>query len=270
VFLLIVVKIGGDLIAEGIPHDLLNEIASVVKEQQLILVHGGGDIVTKISTELGHPPRFVLSPRGFRSRYTSKEESVIYTMVMAGKINKEIVSALQGRGVQAVGLSGLDGALVRARRKERIITIDERGRRMLLKGGYTGKIEEVNQHILSLLIANGYTPIVSSIAIGNEAEPLNVDGDRMASSLASAMGAEKLILLTDVDRIYLDDRPIEKLNLFEAKEILDKIGPGMITKLYAAIEALDGSVREVVISSGFIVNPITSALLHKVGTVIVR
>jgi len=267
---LIVVKIGGDLVSEGLSEALVDSIVSLTKGHQAILVHGGGDVVTKISTELGHPPRFVVSPKGFRSRYTDREEAGIFTMVMAGKINKEIVSALQGRGVPAVGLSGLDGALVRATRKKKIVAVDERGRRMLMEGGYTGKIDGVNQEFLGLLVDNGYVPVVSSLAMGEEGEPLNVDGDRMASSLATATGAENLVLLTDVEKILLDGKPVDALSVYEAKAALDGIGPGMITKLYAAIEALEGGVGEVVISSGFVENPIESALEHKVGTVIRR
>ena len=104
--------------------------------------------------------------------------------------------------------------------------------------------------------------------MGHEAEPLNVDGDRMASNIASAIKAENLILLTDVEKVILNNNPIDELSIFEAKEILEKIGPGMITKLYAAIEALSNGVGEVVISSGFIKNAITSALQHRMGTVI--
>jgi len=267
---LIVVKIGGDLIADGMPEGLVDGLASLTKEHRVILVHGGGDVVTRISTELGHPPRFVVSPRGFRSRYTDREAAGIYTMVMAGKINKEIVSALQRRGIPAVGLSGLDGALVRANRKKQIVALDERGRRMLMEGGYTGKIVEVNEEFLGLLVENGYVPVISPLAMGEEAEPLNVDGDRMASSLASAVGAETLVLMTDVERVVLDGKPVDELSLNEAKGALEGIGPGMITKLYAAIEALEGGVGEVVISSGFVEDAIESALKHKVGTVITR
>jgi acetylglutamate/LysW-gamma-L-alpha-aminoadipate kinase len=267
---LIVVKIGGDLIADGLPMALVKSIVALTKQDQVILVHGGGDVVTRISTELGHPPRFVVSPKGFRSRYTDREEVGIFTMVMAGKINKEIVSALQSRGVPAVGLSGLDGALVRATRKKKIVALDERGRRMLMEGGYTGKIEGVNEEFLSLLVENGYIPVVSSLAMGEEGEPLNVDGDRMASSLATAMGAENLVLLTDVEKILLDGKPVDTMSVYEAKAALEGIGPGMITKLYAAIEALEGGVGEAVVSSGFIENPIESALTHRVGTVIRR
>lgn len=265
---MIVVKIGGDLIADGMPEGLVDGLASLTKEHRVIIVHGGGDVVTRISTELGHPPRFVVSPRGFRSRYTDREEAGIYTMVMAGKINKEIVSALQRRGIPAVGLSGLDGALVRANRKKQIVALDERGRRMLMEGGYTGKIVDVNGEFLGLLVENGYVPVVCPLAMGEEAEPLNVDGDRMASSLASAMRAETLVLMTDVERVVLDGKPVDELSLNEAKGALEGIGPGMITKLYAAIEALEGGVGEVVISSGFVEDAIESALNHKVGTVI--
>jgi acetylglutamate/LysW-gamma-L-alpha-aminoadipate kinase len=267
---LIVVKIGGDLIAEGLPEALIGSIVSLTKKHQVILVHGGGDVVTRISTELGHPPKFMISPKGFRSRYTDREEVGIFTMVMAGKINKEIVSALQSRGVPAVGLSGLDGALVRATRKKKIVALDERGRRMLMEGGYTGKIDGVNKEFLSLLVDNGYVPVVSSLAMGEKGVPLNVDGDRMASSLATAMGVDTLVLLTDMEKILMDGNPVDTLSVYEAKAALEGIGPGMITKLFAAIEALEGGVGEAIISSGFVENPIESALQHKVGTVIRR
>lgn len=210
----------------------------------------------------------MVSPKGFRSRYTDRETVEIFTMVMAGKINKEIVSALQGAGVQAVGLSGLDGGLVRAKRKKQIIAVDERGRKMLMEGGYTGKIEGVNGEFLGLLLEKGYMPVVSALAIGEEAEPLNVDGDRMAANIASALKADRLILLTDVEGLQLSGETVETLTPFEAKEIMDQIGPGMLTKVYAATEAIEGGAGEVLIASGFKEGAIHSALKHENGTVI--
>ncbi len=265
---MIVIKIGGDLITHGIPDELLRNIVTLAKTTEVIIVHGGGDIVTQVSTDLGYPPKFVISPNGFRSRYTDRETAEIFTMVMAGKINKKIVSNLQARGVHAVGLSGLDGALVRATRKKKIVAIDERGRKMLMDGGYTGKIETVNKDFLSLLIKNGYVPVISSLAIGEEGEPLNVDGDRMASSLARALQADNLILLTDVEKVLVDGKSVDTLSVLEAKTALKGIGPGMITKLYAAIEAVEDGVSKAVISSGFIENPVDLALQNRVGTVI--
>jgi acetylglutamate/LysW-gamma-L-alpha-aminoadipate kinase len=209
-----------------------------------------------------------MSPRGFRSRYTDKETAEIYTMVMAGKINKEIVSSLQKAGVQAVGLSGLDGGVVRASRKEQIIVINEQGKKILMDGGYTGQIENVNDDFLHLLVNNGYMPVISAVAMGAGAEPLNVDGDRMAASVASALKADRLILLTDVDGIMMEGKSIERLSSFDAKELQDKIGPGMSTKVYAAQEAIRGGVDEVIIASGLKEGAIGAALNHDSGTVI--
>lgn len=266
--MILVIKVGGDLLARGSFLELLDELETLEKEHRLVLVHGGGDIVTKISNELGHKPRFVMSPRGFRSRYTDKETAEIYTMVMAGKINKEIVSALQGRGIDAVGLSGLDGGLMKAKRKKQIIVVDDRGRKMMIEGGYTGQVEEVNISLLNLLLENGYLPVISSVAMGEEAEPLNVDGDRAAASVASALNADRLILLTDVEGVRLEGRSIRELHVSEAREIMDKVGAGMITKVYAAVEAVEGDVEEAVIASGFGEAAISSALARRGGTVI--
>lgn len=265
---MIVLKVGGDLLLDGLSRGLIDELETLNREHKIVLVHGGGDIVTEISTRLGHPPKFVLSPRGFKSRYTDKEASEIYTMVMAGKINKEIVSALQKYGIPAVGLSGLDGGLIRAKRKTKLITVDERGRRMLMEGGYTGQIKDVNVAFLRLLIENGYVPVLSSVALGEEAEPLNVDGDRVGASVASAIKADMLILLTDVEGVRLNGTSVDKMHVSEAKEVVDQMGPGMITKVHAAIEAAEGGVSEVVIASGLKDDALSSALRHGNGTVI--
>jgi acetylglutamate/LysW-gamma-L-alpha-aminoadipate kinase len=266
--MLVVMKAGGDLLVNGFPPALAAEIKALSAEHSFVMVHGGGDIVSDISTRLGHPPRFVMSPRGFRSRYTDKETAEIFTMVMAGKINKEIISALQKAGVQAVGLSGLDGGAVRATRKEQIIVINEQGRKVLMDGGYTGQIENVNDGLLHLLVDHDYMPVISAVAMGEEAEPLNVDGDRMAANVASALKADKLILLTDVDGIVMEGKCVERLSSFEAKELQDKIGPGMSTKIYAAQEAIRGGVVEVIIASGLKEGAIGTALSNNGGTVI--
>lgn len=266
--MVIVVKFGGDLLDNELPKELIDDLDALKKEHQVILVHGGGDIVTEISTKLGHEPKFVTSPRGFRSRYTDKETAEIYTMVMAGKVNKEVVSALQGRGIAAVGLSGLDGGLIRAKRKKQLIIVDERGRKMVIDGGYTGQVEDVNIGLLQLLLENGYTPVIAPVAMGEEAEPLNVDGDRTAANVASALKADSLVLLTDVEGVYLNRKLVNSLHISEAKEIMNNVGAGMITKVYAAVEAIEGGIAEVVIASGLGKEAISSALAHKSGTVI--
>jgi len=268
--MIIVVKIGGDLFTGELPQGLIDDLEALQETHETILVHGGGDIVTDISVKLGHAPRFVVSPRGFKSRYTDKETAEIYTMVMAGKINKEIVSALQRRGVAAVGLSGLDGPLIRARRKKQLVIIDERGRKRLIDGGYTGRVSDVNVELLRLLLEHGYMPVIAPVAMGEEAEPLNVDGDRTAASVATALRADRLILLTDVEGLHLGGRVLGELHISEAREIMNRVGAGMITKVYAAVEAVEGGVAEAVIASGFEEAPISSALEHRNGTVIRR
>src|SRR5208283_2813450 len=146
--MVVVVKIGDKVMRSAFSEDALNDFAEVTHETQTVLVHGGGDTVTSIAEKLGVHQRFVTSPEGFRSRYTDSETIQVFTMVMAGKINKEIVRHLQSRKIPAVGLCGLDGALIRAERKQKLIVKDERGRRLIIDGGYTGKITHIDDSLL--------------------------------------------------------------------------------------------------------------------------
>ncbi len=266
--MLIVAKVGGRLIENGLPSNIINDTKTVLASNKLIFVHGGGVEVTEIASKLGKEQTFITSPAGFRSRYTDKETIKIYTMVMAGKLNKQIVTNLQSMGVNALGLSGLDGQLIKANRKKKLIIIDNRGRKRVIDGGYTGKIVSVNSKLIHLIMGGGYTPVISPIALSEEFEPLNVDGDRVAAYISGFLKADKLILMTDVEGLYLDETLITKLSVLEAKEILQKIGPGMITKVYAAMESLSMGVKEVIITSGLSSKPISSAIKHKRGTVI--
>ena len=265
--MLIVVKIGGSILKD-VPSSLVSDIKKVLSENQIVLVHGGGKGVTTIASKLGKKQEFVVSPNGFRSRYTDKETMKIFTMVMAGKINKQIVSALQQHGIPVVGLSGLDGFLVRAKRKKRLVIVDERERKRIIDGGYTGKVSQVNAPLLRLLLENGYVPAIAPVAVSEEYEPLNVDADRTAANIAGALKADKLILLTDVEGLTLDGELVPKLVISKVEEALPKIGGGMITKVYAAMEAIEQGVGEVVISSGIRKMPISSSLNHEGGTVI--
>ena len=268
--MLIVVKMGGSILKEGASSELVSDLKGLAKENRIVLVHGGGVEVTEIAAKLGKEQKFIVSPEGFRSRYTDKETIEIFTMVMAGKINKQIVLALQSQGIPAVGLSGLDGMLLKAERKKRLIAVDERGRKKVIDGGYTGKIIKVNANLLQFLLGKDYMPIVTPIAMSEEFEPLNVDGDRTAASIAGALKADRLVLLTDVKGLVLKGKPIQKITAAEVKEALSSIGQGMSTKVHAALEALNQGVNEVSITSGNGKLPISSALKHECGTVISR
>ncbi len=268
--MLLVIKMGGSILKEGASKDIVADIKTLLKENRIVLVHGGGVEVTEIAKKLGKEQRFIMSPEGFRSRYTDKETIEVYSMVMAGKINKQIVLALQSQGIQAVGLSGLDSQILQAERKKRIIEVDERGRKRVIDGGYTGKINKVNTELLCLLLDKGYVPIVTPIAMSEEFEPLNVDGDRTAAIIAGALKADKLILLTDVQGLMLKDARIAKIAAAEVREVLGSIGAGMSTKVHAAMEALNSGVPEVLVTAGSGCCPITTALKHETGTVITQ
>ena len=267
--MLVVIKIGGSILKEGTSQDIVTDLKEIARTNKVVLVHGGGVEVTEIASKLGKEQQFIVSPEGFRSRYTDKETIEIYTMVMAGKINKQIVLALQSKGVSAVGITGLDAATLKAERKTKLIAVDGRGRKKVIDGGYTGKITQVNSELLNLLLDKGYVPIVTPIAVSQDFEPLNVDGDRTAAIIASALKADRLILLTDVQGLMLKGVCIPKIAATEVKEILSCIGQGMSTKVHAALEALSGGVKEVIVSAGTGKDPISSALSHKVGTVII-
>lgn len=266
--MLLVIKMGGSILKEGASTDLVTDLKEVAKANKVILVHGGGVEVTEIASKLGKKQKFIISPEGFRSRYTDKETIEIYTMVMAGKINKQIVLALQSQGIPAVGLSGLDATILKAERKTKLIAVDERGKKKVIDGGYTGRITQVNSELLNLLLENGYVPIVTPIAVSQDYEPLNVDGDRTAAKIAGAVKADKLILLTDVEGLMLKGERVPKIAATEIKEVLPSIGQGMSTKVHAGLDALNQGVKEVIVTSGIVKQPISSALKYEVGTVI--
>ncbi len=266
--MLLVIKMGGSILKEGAAQSLVADVKEVAKEHKIVLVHGGGAEVTDIASKLGKEQKFIISPEGFRSRYTDKETIEIYTMVMAGKINKQIVLALQSQGVNAVGITGLDAGFLSAERKTKLIAVDERGRKKVIDGGYTGKITKVNTELLHLLLEHGYVPIVTPISISQDFEPLNVDGDRTAAIIAGALKADCLILLTDVQGLKLKGEVVPKITATEVKEVLSSVGQGMSTKVHAALEALNQGVSEVLVTSGEGENPISNVINRKAGTVI--
>jgi len=178
-------------------------------------------------------------------------------MVMSGKINKMIVRMLQKNGINAVGLSGIDGKIIQAERKKKLIVINEKGRKMAIDGGYTGKIQDVNSSLVSVILDQGYVPVISPIALSEEFDFLNVDGDRAAAYVAGKMHSDKILFLTNVDGLMMDDKLVKKLSLSKAKEILPKIGFGMEKKILAATEALELGVKEALVANGQKENPIS-------------
>ncbi|MBT3474269.1 MAG: [LysW]-aminoadipate/[LysW]-glutamate kinase [Thaumarchaeota archaeon] len=266
---MITIKIGGSVV-DNLHPSTIDDIKKVVAQEGVILVHGGGKEVTKVTEQLGKEPKFVVSPSGIKSRYTDKETSEIFTMVMSGRINKAIVQMLQKNGINAIGLSGMDGKTIEANRKKKLMIMNEKGRKQVIDGGYTGKISNVNSDLIKTIMDKGYTPVISPIAISEESEFLNVDGDRAAANVAGHVNADKVLFITNVDGLLMEDKLVEKLSLKEAKEIMPKIGFGMEKKILAATEALEMGVTEALIANGQKENPISAAIEHNNCTVITK
>ena len=266
---MITIKIGGSVV-DNLHPSTIDDTKKVVEQEGVILVHGGGKEVTKVTEQLGKEPKFVVSPSGIKSRYTDKETSEIFTMVMSGRINKTIVQMLQKNGINAIGLSGMDGKTIEANRKKKLMIMNEKGRKQVIDGGYTGKISNVNSDLIKTIMDKGYTPVISPIAISEESEFLNVDGDRAAANVAGHVKADKVLFITNVDGLLMEDKLVEKLSLEEAKEIMPKIGFGMEKKILAATEALEMGVTEALIANGQKENPISSAIAHNNCTVITK
>ncbi|MDG6990772.1 MAG: [LysW]-aminoadipate/[LysW]-glutamate kinase [Nitrososphaerota archaeon] len=264
----IVVKVGGSLMKTGVPASLIEDIKALASLHQIIIVHGGGEVVTEYATRLGKEQKFVVSPDGIRSRYTDLETAEIYQMVMSGLLAKRIVRALAKAGLSGVSVSGADARILSGKRKSKLVIIDDRGRKVAIEGGYTGKVVGVNAPLLESLLSQGYVPVVSPVASGDEAEPLNVDGDRAASAVAAGIRADAVVFFTNVDGLVLDGNLVPRLTTSEASSRLHDIGFGMQKKVMGAVEAIEGGVSEAIICSGGRQEPLSRALSHEACTVI--
>jgi acetylglutamate/LysW-gamma-L-alpha-aminoadipate kinase len=266
---MLVVKIGGGSGIEISPTvaDLTDLISA---GRKVVLVHGASGETNALADRLGKPPRFVTSVSGIESRYTDRETLAIFEMAYCGKANKALVEALQTRGVNAVGLSGLDGRILEGKRKD-TLTILEGGKRRVLRGDYTGKVERVNLGLVTLLLDHGYFPVLCPPAASYEGEAVNVDGDTAAAMLAAALKADDFVMLSNVPGLLRDlGDPASMVARIPAKAI-DEFMPlargRMKRKLMAAAIALEGGVARVILAGANVDRPVTAALQGH-GTVI--
>jgi acetylglutamate/LysW-gamma-L-alpha-aminoadipate kinase len=264
---MIVVKIGGSIV-EGLNPTILDDFSKLVNNDKVVIVHGGGKDVTNTANLMGKEQKFIVSPDGKRSRYTDKETSLIYTMVMSGKISKQITAMLCSRGILSVGITGIDGQMIKADRKKKLLILNEKGRKMIIEGGYTGKVSEVDPKLIYSLLDSGYIPIISPIAISEENDFLNIDGDRAAANVAGAIKSDTIVFITNVNGLMINDKLVTDLSLEDAKQMLPRIGPGMEKKVLAGTEAIDMGVKKAIIASGSVQNPLMAALENKNCTVI--
>ncbi len=266
---MIVVKIGG---SSGINLDFVAaDIVALVKEgKQIVVMHGAGNEANALGDKLGHPAKHVTSPQGYTSRYTDRATLEIFVMAACGKINTFLVERLQKLGVNAIGLSGVDGRLLEGTRKD-AIRIVENGKQRILRDDYTGRVEKVNADLLRVLLERGYVPVVAPLAISYQGDAINVDGDRAAAMIAGALGAEQLIILTNVPgllRAFPDESSlIAHIDKQRVEQSIDFAEGRMKKKVLGATEALALGVRQIIFADGRVEQPLRRALEGK-GTVI--
>jgi acetylglutamate/LysW-gamma-L-alpha-aminoadipate kinase len=256
------VKVGG---SEGVNLAAIaaDAAALIARGQRLVIVHGGSHDTNQLSEALGRPPQFVTSPSGHTSRRTDRKTLEIFQMACRGKMNQQLVEQLQRNGVNAVGLSGMDGRLWVGTRKDAIRIIED-GRTKILRDDYTGTVDTVNIALVRTLLDAGYTPVISPPAISTGNEPINVDADRAAARTASALSASTLLLLSNVKglmRSFPDESTlIGKVRRNEIETVAEVAQGRMKKKVMGAGEALRDGVARVIIGDARTENPITNAL----------
>ena len=254
----IVIKYGGNaMINDELTKTVINDII-LMKCIGInpIIVHGGGPDISNTLAQMNHESKFI---NGLR--YTDEITITVSQMVLAGKVNKDLVKLIEKNGGKAIGLSGIDGSLIKAKKLTNDIDL-----------GFVGEITSVNTELLNLSMNSGYIPVVSSIAIGeNDTNSYNINADTCASKIASALKAEKLILLTDVPGVMTnpDDSStlISTLRLHQIPKLtVDKvIKGGMIPKINCCVESVRMGVKKAHIIDSRIKHSILLELLSKKG-----
>lgn len=252
---IVVVKYGGNaMVNEQLKQQVMEDIALLwLIGVKVVLVHGGGPEINELMNKLGKKAEFVDG-----LRVTDKETVDIVQMVLAGKVNKTLVNLIEMKGGKAMGISGMDGRLIESRIK------DERL-------GYVGEITKIHITPVLDLLEKGYIPVISTVGCDSEGNAYNINGDTAAAHIAGALGAERLIMMTDIAGILLDkddpDTLIAQLSVSEAKKLYSNgvISGGMIPKVDCCIEALEHGVKNVIIMDGRVPHSILMEILTDEG-----
>lgn len=235
-----------------------------------VIVHGGGPKINRIMEKMGKTPTFVHG-----HRVTDEETIDIVEMVLGGLINKQIVTLINSHGGKAIGLSGKDANLIKARKKIIRKISPETGVPEIIDLGLVGEVEKINPKILTSMDESGFIPVIAPVSSGKKLETLNINADYVAGAIASALKAEKLILLTDVTGVKdKKNKLIPTLNLKEVKTLIKNgtISDGMLPKVHACENALKGKVKKTHIIDGRIPHAILLEIFTEtgIGTEIVK
>jgi acetylglutamate kinase len=258
----VVVKYGGNaMVSEELREQVMEDIVLLwLVGVKVVLVHGGGPEITDLMAKLGKKAEFV---NGLR--VTDRETVDIAQMVLAGKVNKTLVKHLERKGGTAMGISGMDGGLIRARMKNPDL-------------GYVGTIESIRIKPVLDLLEKDYIPVISTLGYDEEGNTYNINGDTAAARIAGALNAERLIMMTDIAGVLRDKNDpatlIPELTVDEAGELFEEgvIAGGMIPKVECCIEAIRCGVESVVIMDGRVPHSILMEILtdEGAGTMVVK
>jgi acetylglutamate kinase len=259
-----VIKYGG---AAQVKEELKESFAKDIVMLNFIgirtaIVHGGGPKISAMMEKMGKKPKFVQG-----QRVTDEETMDIVEMVLGGLVNKEIVSLINSHGGKAVGLSGKDGGLIKAKKKL-IKKSDTTGVEEIIDLGLVGEVTDIDPQILISLKNEGFIPVVSPVGVGPKGETLNINADYVAAAVASALKAEKLILLTDVPGILdKSEKIISTLKKTQIKKLVENgtITGGMLPKVQACLKALEGGVAKTHIIDGRIPHCLLIEIFTKEG-----
>lgn len=242
---------------------------------RVCVIHGGGKQLSELAKKLG-VVQTVIEGR----RVTDDDTLDLAKMIFRGKINTEILAALRRRGIDAVGLSGVDGGVIKAvkRPPKDVVVNKQTGETEKVDFGHVGDVVNVDARLINLLLENNYLPIISSLGADDEGKVFNINADTIASEIAAELGAEKLILLSDVNGIYLDENDesskISRLTSTEAREMIDtgRATGGMVPKLQNLISLLERGIGSAHVIGGKNRNALLSEVFtdEGTGTMVVR
>ncbi|TCO55593.1 [LysW]-aminoadipate kinase [Actinocrispum wychmicini] len=257
----VVVKCGGNA-AVDLQYVCSDVAALAGTGVPVVLVHGGSADIDALATRLRVPSTRLVAPDGVSTRHTDAAMLEVVQLALAGAVKPRLVVKLAAAGVRAVGLTGLDAGLLRARRKTAHRAVID-GRLTIIRDDHSGRIASVSTDVLTTLLATGIVPVVSPPALAEDNAPVNVDADRAAAAIAAALDAAALVLLTGAPGVLADSADEDSvLTVCEVPETGSPpiTGGGMGTKLVAAREALLGGVPNVVVGDGRVPRPVQAAL----------
>jgi len=263
-----IVKAGG---GRNINWDgLAGDLAEVADREKTVLIHGGNAVRDDLAARLNVPVKRVMSPSGVSSVYTDKAALDVFLMAYPGLASTEIVARLRRRGLDAVGLSGVDGGLWRAKAK-RDLPVREGDKTKLLRGNLTGRVEAADVRLLEVMLEAGFLPVLCAPALDEDGNIVNADNDIAAAVTAAAIGATTMVFLFEAAGFLAEpDDPesrIAEIRSGEIESCLAAARGGMAKKLIAVSRALAGGVRTVYFGDGRVEHPLRDALSGR-GTTI--